>query len=341
MTLIAPVPPRLTALVRALERDVQAELDLDAGVPAALWERALLGPAREFLSRPGKELRGKVVQAGWLLGGGAPADPPEPLALVVEALHAGSLIVDDVEDDSDERRGAPALHRVVGTPLAINTGNWMYFWAFALLGRAGLSTAAHAAASAATARTLLACHHGQALDLSVRIGDLSAADAPAVVAATTRLKTGALMGLAARLGAIGAGAPAPAQAAIAALGEAVGVGLQMLDDLGSVCSKDRIAKGREDLRGGRPTWPWAWLAAHADDLVWARLHQRSRAAVGGADAECDALADALRREVEPHGRRAVRAHLDGALAAAEAALGRSLALDFLRAELRRMEESYG
>lgn len=342
MTLTAPSPHAVTALVAALRDDAPALPDAPRDVPAALWERALLGPAAEFLRRPGKQLRAGIVAAGWAMGGGR-GRPPEALALAVEALHAGSLIVDDVQDDSDERRGAPALHRLVGTPLAINTGNWMYFWALGLLDRAGLDDARHAAATRAALRTLLACHQGQALDLTVRIGDLAAADVPAVVAATTRLKTGALTGLAARLGALAAGASPAHCDAIAALGEAVGAGLQMLDDLGSVCARSRLDKGREDLRAGRPAWPWAWLAESADELVWARLQQRARAAVGAPDHELDALADALRREIEPHGRRAVRRALDEALAEARAALGAGAAagLAALETELARMESSYG
>ena len=123
----------------------------------------------EFLSRPGKELRTTIVRAGWLLGGGEPAAMPDRLPLVIELLHAGSLIIDDVEDGSDERRGAPALHHVVGVPLAINTGSWMYFWALAELAELGLPPATELAAHRAAAATLVRCHQGQALDLATRI----------------------------------------------------------------------------------------------------------------------------------------------------------------------------
>ncbi len=341
MTLPLPTAPQHTALARALDHDVADDaLGLPDDVPDAIWQRALLGPAQEFLRRPGKALRARLVELGWELGGGAPGAVPASLPSVVEALHAGSLIVDDVQDDSDERRGAPALHRLVGVARAINTGNWMYFWALDRLGR-DLTGAAHAAALRAAVDTLMACHHGQALDLSVRVTDLPQADVPAVVAATTRLKTGALMGFAARLGALGAGADEARTAAIAALGEAAGVGLQMLDDLGSICARDRADKGREDLRAGRPTWPWAWLAEARDEVAWARLALRARHAPESGDAELDALADALRREIEPRGRDAVRSRLGNAMTDARAALGEHPALDEMAAALGRMEQSYG
>ena len=95
---------------------------------AAIGERALRGPLREFLSRPGKAFRGRLVEASWHVARGRFEPVPEILPIVVEALHAGSLIVDDIEDDATERRGGPALHRMVGTPVALNAGNWLYIW---------------------------------------------------------------------------------------------------------------------------------------------------------------------------------------------------------------------
>jgi hypothetical protein len=59
--------------------------------------------------------------------------------LVVESLHAGSLIVDDIEDDSDLRRDAATLHRIYGVPVALNAGNWLYFWPQVLLSRIPLT----------------------------------------------------------------------------------------------------------------------------------------------------------------------------------------------------------
>jgi geranylgeranyl pyrophosphate synthase len=338
------MPAALPSLVGALDRALSpgGVSSLDAGVPAAVWRRALAGPAAEFLARPGKELRTTIVRAGWILGGGAPNAMPERLPLVIELLHAGSLIVDDVEDDSDERRGAPALHRIVGVPLAINTGSWMYFWALAELAEiapAAMPLAAH---------TLVRCHQGQALDLAVRIADLDVADVPAVVAATTRLKTGALCTFAAELGALAAGASEATRAAIGRFALAMGTGLQMLDDLGSLASPARREKGREDLRAGRPTWPWAWLAEQGP-FAWSRLASMERAIASegpaapkdACDRCVDELADALASATSDTGRARVRAVLATALDDLRATVGAGPAIDTIAAELRRMEASYG
>lgn len=48
---------------------------------------------------------------------------------VTELLHNASLLIDDIEDDSDIRRGAPSSHKVFGIPATINSANYVYFQA--------------------------------------------------------------------------------------------------------------------------------------------------------------------------------------------------------------------
>ena len=311
-------PAMLVALDQALS--------LDPSVPTAVWRRAISGPAAEMLARPGKALRTTIVRAGWLLGGGGD-EMPERLPLVIEILHAGSLIIDDVQDDSAERRGGPTLHKLVGVPLAINTGSWMYFWALSEIAQLGLAPDVELEVHRLAASTLARCHLGQALDLSARIDELAIADVPAVVAATTKLKTGELCRFAAELGAIAAGAN---RAAVGAFGEALGVALQMLDDLGSLASVQRRDKGREDLINHRPTWPWAWLAEDPDAF-----------ACVAAITDLDDRADALVARVGELGRARIHAALAGAIANLARDLGPSPVIESIAAELSRMETSYG
>ncbi len=353
----APAPARhdrpadgATALIDALELEFDPaeladllELARDQ-VPARVWEQALLGPAREFLERPGKQFRARLVGISWRLAGAA-RPLPASLALAVEVLHAGSLIVDDVQDGSLLRRGGPALHHLVGLPVALNTANWMYFWAARLVARAGLPPALELAITHDTQLTLLRCHHGQALDLSAHVGALRRGEVPGVVAATTQLKTGALLALAARIGARAAGAPADAVDTLGRFGGELGAGLQMLDDLGSLANPERLEKGDEDLRQGRPTWPWAWLAERSDDATWTQLvaAQREIDTCGrdGSARRVETLAAELCRRVGRHGRAHVHARLAGALAALANRFGRSPVLHAVEQEVSRLEASYG
>jgi geranylgeranyl pyrophosphate synthase len=41
-------------------------------------------------------------------------------------FHNFTLIHDDIEDNSDFRRGKPTLHRMLGVPMALNTGDALY-----------------------------------------------------------------------------------------------------------------------------------------------------------------------------------------------------------------------
>lgn len=106
----------------------------EPGVDPDIWERVLIGFVRDLLARPGKQLRARMVELAFELAGGG-ARLPAVIPQLVELVHAGSLIVDDIQDDSRCRRGGPALHRVSGTALAINTGTWLYFAAYHLIVR--------------------------------------------------------------------------------------------------------------------------------------------------------------------------------------------------------------
>lgn len=330
------VPLGLAALERALgERGACA---LDKSVPDDVWRRALVRPAGDFLARPGKALRTHLVRAGWMLAGGKDETLPDRIALVIELLHAGSLIIDDVEDDSTVRRGAPALHKIFGVPLAINTGSWMYFWALAELAELGLSPVAELAIYRKTCATLVRCHQGQALDLASRIADLELASLPDVVAATTSLKTGTLCGLATSLSGLACGAPPAIVSAAERFGASAGTALQMLDDLGSLTSPARREKGREDLRNQRPTWPWAWLA-ESRPFRWTRLVEQVSTARD--DREIDAVADALAEEVGELGRSRIRALLDDTLAELASRAGDGPAIAMITSALSQMEKSYG
>jgi geranylgeranyl pyrophosphate synthase len=307
-------------------------------VPAHLWEAALVGPLSDFLSRPAKEFRARLVRLGWQLGGRR-SSPPAELPLIIEALHSGSLIVDDIEDESTQRRGEPALHCRYGVPRALNAGNFLYFWALELLSRLGLPPITELALHRAFSRTLLACHQGQALDLSVDVAHLEQAEIASTVFAVTQLKTGKLCELAANMGALAAGASQAKAQAIAKFGCELGVGLQMLDDLSGIISERHAHKGHEDLRLGRPTWPWAWAAQTLDAGAFAKIQKLSR--VVKTSGECpEHLALLLGTAVGKYGRAQARGRLSRALSRLAEAVPEPRALQELEHELARLEKSY-
>lgn len=310
-----------------------------AALSPSHWEACLGAPLREFLRRPGKELRARLLEVSWTLAGGS-RRPPAALPCIVELLHGGSLIIDDIEDGSARRRGAPALHVLYGVPVALNAGNWLYFWALCLIERLGLAPEVELRAHRAVNRAVFDCHRGQAVDLGLRTSELSRDEIGRAVENVATLKTGSLLGLAADLGALAAGAPPDRAAELSRFGREVGVALQMLDDVSGLFDGRRAHKGHEDLLLGRPTWPWAWVARTATDATYTELRCLAREVETGRTPP-GGLADLLRRLLGASPRRPIHRRVNRAFARLERRLGPSSALSGLRAELAQVESSYG
>ena len=333
----------LVRLIRAefAERRLAESLDLGAEqVHERLWQASLSGPLLELLTRPGKEFRSRLVEVAYDVSRQRDSAPmPEALPLIVESLHAGSLIVDDIEDDSEYRRGKPALHLIVGLPLALNAGNWLYFLPHSVLEQITLPASVELEVRRIIDRGILRCHYGQALDLGVKLGALGQREVHDVVSLSTRLKTGSLMELAAELGAGAAGAAPDLRQELSAFGRSYGVALQMLDDVSGLCEERRAHKGHEDLLNGRPTWPWAWLARRLDELSYSRLQHRARE-VELRELHPEALASVLRKALGGSPYRVIHDQLGQALGRLERAVGSRRSLDPLAEEIERLENAY-
>ncbi|PPQ88273.1 hypothetical protein CVT25_005436 [Psilocybe cyanescens] len=130
-------------------------------------EQAILEPFTYITSNPGKEIRGKLIEAFniWLK---VPSDKLQVIAKVVNMLHAASLMVDDIEDDSQLRRGTPVTHKIYGVPQTINTANYVYFLAYQeLFALRGTETSAppRQPLDALVTAELLSLHRGQGLEI--------------------------------------------------------------------------------------------------------------------------------------------------------------------------------
>lgn len=237
-----------------------------------LIDSALYQPAQDFKSRQGKRIRGSLVQIGFEMAGGN-GRVPETIAESIECLHAGSLVIDDVQDDSRSRRGKPTLHQAIGVPLAINAGNWMYFRALELLTTAPLASNQQSRLVEAMVRAGRRCHEGQALDLYARVDQIPATHWHETGLAISTLKTGVLVELAVAMGCIAANAPGVLHSAMTAFGCQIGIALQMRNDLEELneiayCRNDGNGCDHvrdDDLRHGRVTWPWAWAVQLTDE----------------------------------------------------------------------------
>src|SRR3972149_10254055 len=89
-------------------------------------DKTVAEPIWDFLSRGGKRWRPSlfllIVEAL-----GKNSEGLQEFAIIPEVIHNGTIMVDDIEDDSALRRGKSCTHRLFGLDVAINAGNAMYY----------------------------------------------------------------------------------------------------------------------------------------------------------------------------------------------------------------------
>src|SRR5262245_40540475 len=91
-------------------------------LPAREPRRYLYDLVADYPNRGGKMMRPSICIATERAFGGRLEDALGS-AVAFELLHNAFLIHDDVQDESDERRGRPTMHKLHGVPLAINVGD--------------------------------------------------------------------------------------------------------------------------------------------------------------------------------------------------------------------------
>lgn len=94
--------------------------------------------AWDFIKRGGKRVRPYLLLASIRAFNGEPERGLE-IAAGIEIFHSFTLIHDDIEDNSEMRRGKPCLHITHGVPLAINAGDGMFAHVFRALQMSALS----------------------------------------------------------------------------------------------------------------------------------------------------------------------------------------------------------
>lgn len=103
------------------------------GVPAQVVCDTLFKPVRALIDRGGKAWRSLILISAISALSNGHHDSSKYLA-ISELLHVGSLIIDDIQDESTVRRGDKCVHLEFGVPTAINAGTGCYFMAPILSG---------------------------------------------------------------------------------------------------------------------------------------------------------------------------------------------------------------
>ena len=220
---------------------------------------SLTRPGWDLVSRGGKRWRPLLmVLSAEAIAGESGLEAALPLTPLVEFPHNASLIHDDIEDNSDERRGKPAVHLIYGNDTAINSGAFMYFLPLACLSACTAAPESINRIWTVWASHMRALHLGQAMDIAWH-RDYNSLPGLDEYDRMCRLKTGCLARLAAVLGVYCTGKSFQEQDALAAVfGEAaekLGVGFQILDDVKNLDTGVPGKKRGDDIVEGKKSLP--------------------------------------------------------------------------------------
>ncbi|KAK8818607.1 hypothetical protein WA538_003918, partial [Blastocystis sp. DL] len=122
-------------------------------------EECLLESYEYLLHVPGKNIRSLLIDVfqQWLK---IPEDVLVKIRDIINSLHVSSLMIDDIEDNSKQRRGVPVAHEVFGVASTINAANYVYFLALEKCRSLHNDDALDV-----FIRELISLHHGQGMDI--------------------------------------------------------------------------------------------------------------------------------------------------------------------------------
>ena len=179
-----------------------------------------------------------------------------PAAASVELVHNFSLVHDDIQDNSEKRRGRTTTWKIVGAPMAINVGDAL----FVLSNQAIMDLTEHypaeVVAKAATVlhNTCLDLTRGQFLDMSYEERtDLCVEDYWPMIAG----KTSSLLSACCHIGSILGGVDESTQDAYRSFGHSVGLAFQVQDDILGIWGDEAITgkSVASDLLEGKKSLP--------------------------------------------------------------------------------------
>ncbi len=204
--------------------------DLDAAqksVNDVIWD---------LLDRGGKRWRpALMLWTAEAIAGKNAAEKLSDFAVIPEVVHNGTLVADDVEDDSLQRRGKPCLHKIYGVDVAVNAGNAMYFIPLLVLAKKkGVPDRLRAKAYEIIVQEMVNLSYGQGFDIWWHKGNGEPTEAQYLQMCA--YKTGTLARMSAKLGAVLANASQKQVEAVGDFAESLGVAFQIQDDILNIIS---------------------------------------------------------------------------------------------------------
>ena len=219
--------------------------------------KAIANPIWDMLDRGGKRWR----PALFLLiceALGKDYDYCLDFSIIPEVIHNGTLVIDDIEDSSELRRGKPCTYKIYQMDIAVNAGNAMYYLPLLPLmtQRAKLSAEMQRDVYEVYVQEMINLSMGQAMDIAWHKG-IANADALGEedYLQMCAYKTGTLARMAAKMAAILAGANTLLIEKLGRFAESIGVAFQMQDDIldltGEEFAKKKGGFGQDITEGKR------------------------------------------------------------------------------------------
>ena len=179
-----------------------------------------------------------------------------PAASAVELVHNFSLVHDDIQDNSEKRRGRPTTWVKWGMPMAINVGDALFVMSNQAIMDLNVSYAPETVVKAAQVlhNTCLDLTRGQFLDMSYEErNDLAVEDYWPMIAG----KTAALLSASCHIGALLGGAEDTGQEAYRAFGHYLGLAFQVQDDILGIWGDEALTgkSAASDLIEGKNSLP--------------------------------------------------------------------------------------
>jgi len=218
------------------------KLDLEA------LNKAVADPFWDFIDRGGKRWR----PALFLLiceSLGVNSKDVLDFAVIPEIIHNGTLIADDVEDQSELRRGKPCTYRIFGLDVAVNLSNFMFFLPMLALifRRNKIPPERMNKLYEIYIQEMVNLSLGQAIDIAWHKGLVSPYEiSEEEYFQMCAYKTGTLARMAAKMACIIAGADDSVAETVGKFAESLGIAFQIQDDILDLVGEE-FAKGKGGL----------------------------------------------------------------------------------------------
>jgi geranylgeranyl pyrophosphate synthase len=252
--------PKLSSYIDRVEHSLEKNLKTGSSKLAEI--------SLHLIRTPGKQLRPLFVLLAALSQGKSINDDVINCAAAIELVHLGTVVHDDIIDNSLVRRGKPTVNAKEGINQAILVGD--YLLALASVIASGVSKEVGLIIS----NVIAEMSEGQSLEVSDEYNPDRSIDDYLI---TIQKKTALLTSAALRIGALCSSSPEAHIEALAKYGDAFGMGFQLTDDLLDLLSSSKLM-GKpvgNDIKEGVYTMP-VLLALKKDPALKSWLGEKPK-----------------------------------------------------------------